>query len=99
MAGYGNKIAPSTEIPEHDTRFGSAQDTQAYSGATDYGSGITGGAGSGNKMSNSTSHDQKDSTTGKLMEKAGNMLHEDGMAEKGRAKREEAGLTSDDTSY
>lgn len=43
--------------------------------------------------------EQKDSTTGKLMEKAGNMLHGDGIAEKGRAKREEAGLTSDDTSY
>lgn len=56
MAGYGNKTAPSTDIPEHDTRFGSSQDTQAYSGATSYGSGTTGGAGSGNKLSNSTSH-------------------------------------------
>lgn len=56
-----------------------------------------------NRADDESMAEQKDSTTGKLMEKAGNMLHEDGMAEKGRAKREEAreeaGLTSDDTSY
>lgn len=37
-----------------------------------------------------------DSTMGKLMEKAGNMLNKDNIAEKGRAKREAAGL--DDSS-
>lgn len=34
---------------------------------------------------------------GKLMEKAGNMLGKDNIAEKGRAKREEAGANIDST--
>lgn len=33
-----------------------------------------------------------DSTMGKLMEKAGSALKNEGMVEKGRAKREEAGF-------
>lgn len=40
-----------------------------------------------------------DSTTGKLMEKAGNFMKNDEVVEKGKAKREEAGMTSDDTTY
>ena len=48
----------------------------------------------GNKSSDgygdSSKEDKKDSTMGKLMEKAGDMLGKDNIAEKGRAKREEA---------
>ena len=36
-----------------------------------------------------------DSTAGKFMEKAGNMFKSEGMAEKGREKREQAGLGGD----
>jgi hypothetical protein len=51
----------------------------------------------GNKSSDgygdSSKEGKKDSTVGKLMEKAGDMLHKDNIAEKGRAKREEAART------
>ena len=40
-----------------------------------------------------TQGEKKDSTMGKLMEKAGDMLGKDNIAEKGRAKREEAART------
>jgi len=36
---------------------------------------------------------------GKLMEKAGNMLKKDNMAEKGHAKREDAGLNDRSNDY
>jgi len=50
----------------------------------------------GNKSSDhqDTKDGKSDSTVGKLMEKAGGMLHNDNMAEKGRAKREEAARDS-----
>lgn len=48
--GYGNKSSDGYGGDSADlTRFGSAQDTSAYSGATAYGSGTTGGAGSMNR--------------------------------------------------
>ncbi|KAL2355872.1 hypothetical protein BJ546DRAFT_1060085 [Cryomyces antarcticus] len=93
-AGFGNKTrTDSDDLDNSDTRFGSHKDTSSYSGGTEYGSGATGGAGYGNKHSG---HDEgkegkKDSTMGKLMEKAGSMFKNEGMAEKGRAKREEKG--------
>jgi len=61
-----------------------------------YGSGTTSGPGYGNKSSDhqDTKDGKSDSTVGKLMEKAGGMLHNDNMAEKGRAKREEAARDS-----
>jgi len=73
-----------------------SSNTNTYGGSSDtYGSGTTSGAGYGNKSSDH--HDnkdgKKDSTMGKLMEKAGDMLGKDNIAEKGRAKREEAART------
>jgi hypothetical protein len=40
---------------------------------------------------------KNDSTMGKLMEKAGGMLKNENMVEKGRTKREEAGARPEDT--
>lgn len=37
-----------------------------------------------------------DSFAGKIMEKAGNMMHNEGLAEKGREKREEKGYGQSD---
>ena len=42
---------------------------------------------------------KNDSTMGKLMEKAGSMMKNENMAEKGRAKREEAGAFDQRTNY
>jgi len=51
----------------------------------------------------SNSHNAKsgkgDSTMGKMMEKAGNMMHNKGMAEKGLEKREQAGLDDSRGNY
>jgi hypothetical protein len=49
-----------------------------------------GGAGYGNKTSESSG--KGDSTMGKLMEKAGGMLHNEKMESKGLEKREQAGF-------
>ncbi|KAK3099045.1 hypothetical protein LTR53_019200, partial [Teratosphaeriaceae sp. CCFEE 6253] len=69
--GYGNKVSGSDESYDNsDTRFGSHQDTSSYSGQNEYGSGTVGGAGAGNKTGSHESG-KKDSTMGKLMEKAG----------------------------
>jgi hypothetical protein len=89
-AGIGNKLSggDDSSYDNSGTRFGSAGNTDSYIGSTDYGSGTTGGAGMGNKTS---SGGKDDSTAGKLMEKAGNMLHSKGLAEKGLEKREQAG--------
>ncbi|KAK5109245.1 hypothetical protein LTR62_007227 [Meristemomyces frigidus] len=89
--GYGNKKAPDAgEVDTSGTRFGSHQHSKPYTGATQYGSGSTGGAGYGNKHTNAHSGGPPDSTTGKLMEKVGGMLHKEGMVEKGAVKREQA---------
>ena len=55
--------------------------------------GSSGGMGgtSGGYDDGSGSGGKKDSTMGKLMEKAGGMMKNDGLAEKGRQKRDEAG--------
>lgn len=47
-------------------------------------------------MRRSTNEDV-DSTMGKIMEKAGNMMKNDNIAEKGRAKRDAAGYGDDNT--
>ncbi|KAI7155671.1 hypothetical protein KC349_g6791 [Hortaea werneckii] len=87
--GLGNKTSnDESEVDSSATRFGSHGDTSSYSGGTEYGSGTTGGAGVGNKTSGSMAHD---STMGKLMEMSGKIVHNDGMAEKGHARREAAG--------
>merc|ERR1712080_611822 len=78
--------------------YGSGNTTSGYGDSTTttgtgYGSSNT-GYGSGNTDYNDrTGQDdgKKDSTMGKLMEKAGNMLGKDNIAEKGREKREQAG--------
>ncbi|KAK4575167.1 hypothetical protein LTR86_001019 [Recurvomyces mirabilis] len=90
--GYGNKSAPDgSEVDTSDTRFGTNH-SEPYSGATKYGSGSTGGAGFGNKHTNANAGNSgpPDSTMGKLMEKAGGLLKNPGMAEKGAEKREQA---------
>ncbi|KAF2015502.1 hypothetical protein BU24DRAFT_461746 [Aaosphaeria arxii CBS 175.79] len=93
-AGFGNKSAPDpvAHSPEEarQHRFGSGSSTDAYSGSTEHGSGATGGAGWGNKTGKFT--ESHDSTVGKLMEKAGHMVHNEKLAEKGRAMRVEQGL-------
>ncbi|GAB1738250.1 hypothetical protein NU219Hw_g2796t1 [Hortaea werneckii] len=87
--GLGNKTSnDESEVDSSATRFGSHGDTSSYSGGTAYGSGTTGGAGAGNKTSSSMEHD---STMGKLMEMSGKIVHNDGMVEKGHARREAAG--------
>jgi hypothetical protein len=84
--------------------------TSGYTGTTTTGTGIggtTGTHGSNTYGSNTTTthgtHDahnkdgKKDSNVGKLMEKAGNVLHQESIAEKGRLKREEAGARPEGT--
>ncbi|KAF2875075.1 hypothetical protein BDV95DRAFT_591815 [Massariosphaeria phaeospora] len=91
-AGFGNKSS-GPSLGEHDNsefRFGSHSDTNPYSGATRHGSGSIGGAGYGNKTGEFSP--SNDSTAGKLMEKAGNMMHKPNLADKGRAKREAEGF-------
>ncbi|KAK3722138.1 hypothetical protein LTR37_002571 [Vermiconidia calcicola] len=73
--------APPTDSTER--HMSTAADTSHYSNATEYGSGTTAGPGVGNKTDASES-----STTGKLMEKAGNVLNKEDLAEKGRKKQE-----------
>jgi hypothetical protein len=64
------------------------------------GSGRTGQQESGgygdSSYDDSSNTGNKDSTTGKLMEKAGGMFGSKSMEEKGRAKREQAGGYGDD---
>ncbi|EON64425.1 hypothetical protein W97_03656 [Coniosporium apollinis CBS 100218] len=134
-AGFGNKTSVDPEFDGHETRFDKHHDSAPYGDATQYGSGATGGAGAGNKLSSVTSGDEDDSynntdlrtnthhntdpysghsgygsgTTGgagfgnktqgeysdsrrgKIMEKLGGMMGKDDIAEKGHAKRTEAG--------
>ncbi|PSN74652.1 hypothetical protein BS50DRAFT_581445 [Corynespora cassiicola Philippines] len=91
-AGFGNKSAPSNtdDYENSDLRFGTHSDTKPYSGSTEHGSGTVGGAGYGNKTGSFS--ESKDSTMGKIMEKAGHVMHNEGLAEKGRAKRETSGF-------
>ncbi|KAF2112614.1 hypothetical protein BDV96DRAFT_497739 [Lophiotrema nucula] len=87
-AGFGNKSAPDPEhMDNSEFRFGSHQDGAPYSGHTKHGSGSTAGAGFGNKTGG-FEESGADSTVGKLMEKAGHMMHNEKLAEKGIAKRE-----------
>ncbi|KAF2735929.1 hypothetical protein EJ04DRAFT_562881 [Polyplosphaeria fusca] len=90
-AGFGNKSSSDPDVKNNsEFRFGSHQNGDPYSGSTQHGSGTTGGAGFGNKTGSfSESHD---STVGKLMEKAGHIMHNEKLAEKGHAKREAQGL-------
>lgn len=84
--------APSSSSEEEQFRFGLHKDTSPYSHATPHGSGSTGGAGFGNKTGSfSESHD---STVGKVLEKAGHVVHSVKLEEKGAAMREKAGLGS-----
>ncbi|KIW00611.1 uncharacterized protein PV09_07808, partial [Verruconis gallopava] len=93
-AGHGNKSAPKTNMDEYDNselRFGSHNNTEPYSGGHHvHKSGSVGGAGFGNK----TGTWGEDSRMGKVMEKIGQMTHNEDMVEKGRAKREAKGFLS-----
>jgi hypothetical protein len=89
-AGFGNKNAPdpTVDYDNTDLRFDSHGETGAYKGEKTsgrHGSGSTAGAGFGNKTGNM---EKDDSTMGKLMEKAGNMMHNEKMVAKGAEKRE-----------
>nr|POE66209.1 hypothetical protein CFP56_54471 [Quercus suber] len=98
--GFGNKTSSDGDVDTSDTRLGSSGHTGAYTSGTQYGSGSTGGAGFGNKHTNAKSigDEKNDSTMGKLYEKAGGMLKNEGIMEKGRQKREEAGAFEKDGS-
>ena len=88
----GNKRS-SDPVPSPDDdefRFGLHKDTSPYSNAAPHGSGSTGGAGFGNKTGSFS--ESSGSTLGKVMEKAGHILHNEKMAEKGRMKSEEKGV-------
>ncbi|GAB7340102.1 hypothetical protein MBLNU457_6590t1 [Dothideomycetes sp. NU457] len=100
-AGFGNKTNTSSSDYNDDTRLGGATSTDSYTGGSDsYGSGATGGAGYGNKSSNSGSHEKGgDSTMGKLMEKAGSMMKNPKMEQKGLEKREQAGYDDNTSSF
>ncbi|KAF2641162.1 hypothetical protein P280DRAFT_506782 [Massarina eburnea CBS 473.64] len=92
-AGFGNKSAPdSTQgYDNSDLRFDSHHETGPYKGHKErnHGSGAVGGAGYGNKTGSfSESHD---STMGRIMEKAGHMMHNEKLAVKGRERRESSG--------
>ena len=70
----------------HGTTTGSG-----IGGTTSHGThGTTHGSNTTSTHDAHTKDSKNDSTVGKLMEKAGNMLHQEGIAEKGRLKREEA---------
>ncbi|PVI06396.1 hypothetical protein DM02DRAFT_649904 [Periconia macrospinosa] len=90
-AGFGNKSAPDpmSEYDNSDLRFGSHKDTAPYSGSTRHGSGAVGGAGYGNKTGSFSK--KSDSTIGKVMEKAGHVMHNEGLASKGRERRRSSG--------
>ncbi|KAF2144319.1 uncharacterized protein K452DRAFT_285562 [Aplosporella prunicola CBS 121167] len=91
--GYGNKTAGNNHVGDTETapHFGSAGDSAPYSGSNESGSGTTGGAGVGNKTGSHEGRQRRDSTIGKMMEKAGSMLHSPKIEQKGHAKREAAG--------
>ncbi|OAG04574.1 uncharacterized protein CC84DRAFT_1176776 [Paraphaeosphaeria sporulosa] len=88
----GNKSASDAPIDTDNShfRFGSHQDTSPYSGGTRHGSGSTGGAGYGNKTGSFSK--TNDSTLGKVIEKVGHVVKNEGLVEKGHKKRVEAGL-------
>ncbi|KAF2448964.1 hypothetical protein P171DRAFT_518399 [Karstenula rhodostoma CBS 690.94] len=91
-AGFGNKSAPDAPLDTDNShfRFGSHQDTSPYSGGTRHGSGSTGGAGYGNKTG--SFGESQDSSLGKVLEKVGHAVKNEGLVEKGHAKRVEKGL-------
>ncbi|EAT78820.1 hypothetical protein HBI56_175390 [Parastagonospora nodorum] len=91
LTHQGNKSDLPSASPSNDEfRFGLHADTAPYSGASESraGSGSTGGAGYGNKTGG-FAH-SGDSTLGKVMEKAGHVMHNEGLVAKGAAKRQEA---------
>ncbi|KAF2852668.1 hypothetical protein T440DRAFT_466792 [Plenodomus tracheiphilus IPT5] len=93
-AGFGNKRSsfPSTTSSSPESlAFKSSNDTGPYTNATPLGSGSTAGAGYGNKTG--SFDESKDSTLGKVMEKVGHMVHNEGIVEKGRVKRGEKGFS------
>lgn len=82
----GNKSSAHPSSTEQETRYGIHTDTAPYSGATRVGSGSTAGAGYGNKTG--SFGEGGDSTVGKVVEKAGHVLHSAKVEEKGRMMRE-----------
>jgi hypothetical protein len=87
-SGYTSGTTTGTGIGgTHGTTTGSG-----IGGTTSHGThGTTHGSNTTSTTHDAHNKDSKnDSTVGKLMEKAGNMLHQEGIAEKGRLKREEA---------
>lgn len=91
-AGFGNKRSsfPATSSTLESVDFKSANETGPYSNATPMGSGSTAGAGYGNKTG--SFEGSKDSALGRVMERVGHVMHNEGIAEKGRVKRSEKGF-------
>ncbi|KAI8942164.1 hypothetical protein NX059_000252 [Plenodomus lindquistii] len=90
-AGFGNKRSsfPSASTDTESLPFKSSEDTGPYTNATPMGSGSTAGAGYGNKTGSFDA--SNDSTLGKVLEKVGHMVHNEGLVEKGRVKRGDKG--------
>ncbi|KAH9867944.1 hypothetical protein IAQ61_007249 [Plenodomus lingam] len=88
----GNKRSsfPATSSTLESVDFKSANETGPYSNATPMGSGSTAGAGYGNKTG--SFEGSKDSALGRVMERVGHVMHNEGIAEKGRVKRSEKGF-------
>nr|OQO20320.1 hypothetical protein B0A51_12481 [Rachicladosporium sp. CCFEE 5018] len=65
MAGYGNKTSSGFGgDSDSNTRFGTSDNTDSYSGGTGVGSGTTSGAGYGNKTGDSSNIDSSDTRFG-----------------------------------
>ncbi|KAL5117622.1 hypothetical protein ACEQ8H_004515 [Pleosporales sp. CAS-2024a] len=94
-SGHGRRYTSHDDQDKDEEGFRFAvhdeeEDTAAYRGASEAraGSGSTGGAGYGNKMTGGGFGLDRDSTVAKVMEKAGNLMHNEGLVTKGAAKRE-----------
>ncbi|KAF2400812.1 hypothetical protein EJ06DRAFT_556311 [Trichodelitschia bisporula] len=68
----------------------SSHSTTPYSNATQHGSGTTAGAGYGNKTGEHAAA-KADSMLGRVMQKAGSVVHNEGLIEKGTERRKSAG--------
>lgn len=89
----GNKSSSHPESKSEEFRFGIHKDTAPYSNARPLGSGSTGGAGFGNKTGSfSESHD---STVGKVLEKAGHVVHSGKLEKMGADMRAKEALKPD----
>ena len=91
QGGAGRELGSSAQAAPTSGGYGDSSSGGNYGGTT-------GGSGGYGDDSTDSSGKKQDSTAGKLMEKAGAMFKHDGLAEKGRQKRAEAGATGYDDS-